>query len=236
VTAHSEHGDANSILQTEGLGEKELSRLIACAGSAALSFEGKVAELSTLPETEYMKARREVARTHEVPAGFLDREVAKRRPKPSKADYLSASKKPAAWFGGVVANPPYRYAQRFAERAFAEVPYVALPLRRNFLMDAEGRVCWLDRNEPTRVDYLLLRLPMKHREGWTGKRSSSNTPFSWVVWQEGAPREFPQRLLEGAARYQKAVLVTSASGMRFRARRDRISFRRAEGRAQGRSP
>ena len=84
VTAHSEHGDANSILQTEGLGEKELSRLIACAGSAALSFEGKIAELPKLPETEYMKARRKIARTHEVPAGFLDREVAKRRRKPSE--------------------------------------------------------------------------------------------------------------------------------------------------------
>jgi hypothetical protein len=42
----------HSILQTEGLGEKELSRLIACAGSVALSFEGKVAELPKLPETD----------------------------------------------------------------------------------------------------------------------------------------------------------------------------------------
>jgi hypothetical protein len=101
---------------------------------------------------------------------------------------------PAAWVGGVVTNPPYRYAQRFAERALAEVPYVALLLRTNFLMDAERRGRWLDRNEPTRVYYLLPRLPMMHREGWTGKRSSSNTPFSWVVGQEGAPREFPQRV------------------------------------------
>jgi hypothetical protein len=116
------------------------------------------------------------------------------------------------------------------------VSHVALLLRTNFLMDAEGRGCWLDRNEPTRVDHLLLRLPMMHREDWTGKRSSGNTPFSWVVWQEGAPREFPQRLLEGAAVYQKAVLVTSASGVRFRARRDRISFCQAERRAQGKSP
>jgi hypothetical protein len=83
-----------------------LSRLITCAGSAALSFEGKVAELPKLPATEYMKARRKIARTHEVPAGFLDREVAKRRRKPSKADYLSASKMPAAWVEGVVTNPP----------------------------------------------------------------------------------------------------------------------------------
>jgi len=65
------------------------------------------------------------------------------------------------------------------------VPYVALLLRTNFRMDAEDRGCWLNRNEPTRADSLLLRLPMTHREGWTGKRSSSNTPFSWAVWQEG---------------------------------------------------
>ena len=78
---------------------------------------------------------------------------------------------PAAWVEGVVTNPPYRYVQRFAERAL----YVALLLRTNFLMDAEDRGCWLDRNEPTPADYLLLRLPMMHREGWTGKRSSSNT-------------------------------------------------------------
>jgi hypothetical protein len=44
-------GRRHSILQSEGLGEKELSRLTACAGSAALSFEGKVAELPKLPET-----------------------------------------------------------------------------------------------------------------------------------------------------------------------------------------
>jgi hypothetical protein len=111
-----------------------LSRLTACAGSAALSFEGKVAELPKLPETEYMKTRRKIARTHEVPAGCLDREVAKRRRKPSKTDYLSASKMPAAWVEGVVTNPPYWYAQRFAERAL----YVALLLRTDFLMDAEG--------------------------------------------------------------------------------------------------
>jgi hypothetical protein len=67
VTAHSEHGDANSILQTEGLGEKELRQLIACAGSAALSSEGKVAELSKLPETEYMKARQDARGTCRLP-------------------------------------------------------------------------------------------------------------------------------------------------------------------------
>jgi hypothetical protein len=101
---------------------------------------------------------------------------------------------PAAWVGGVVTNPPYRYAQGFAARALAEVPYVAFLVRTNFIMDAERRGRWLDRNEPTRVYYLLPRLPAMHREGWQGNRVSSNTPFAWVVWQEGAPRSFPQRV------------------------------------------
>jgi hypothetical protein len=90
-------------------------------------------------------------------------------------DYLSAPKMPAAWVYGVVTNPPYRRAQAFAGRALAEVPYVALLLRTNFLMDAERRGRWLDRNEPTRTYYLLPRLPMMHREGYQGKKSSSNT-------------------------------------------------------------
>jgi hypothetical protein len=109
-------------------------------------------------------------------------------------DYLSAPKMPAAWVYGVVTNPPYRYAQRFAMRAISEVPYVAFLVRTNFIMDAERRGRWLDRNEPTRVYYLLPRLPMMHHQAWTGKKSSSNTPFAWVIWQEGAPRKFPQRV------------------------------------------
>jgi hypothetical protein len=126
-------------------------------------------------------------------------------------DYLSAPKMPAAWVYGVVTNPPYRRAQAFAGRALAEVPYVALLLRTNFLMDAERRGRWLDRNEPTRTYYLLPRLPMMHREGYQGKKSSSNTPFTWVVWQECAPREFPAaRLLARVARNPKAEALRGA--------------------------
>lgn len=109
-------------------------------------------------------------------------------------DYRSAPKMPAAWVYGVVTNPPYRYAQAFARRALAEVPYVAFLVRTNFLMDSERRGRWLDRTEPTRVYYLLPRLPMMHREGYTGKKSTSNTPFAWAVWHQGAAREFHQRV------------------------------------------
>jgi hypothetical protein len=33
---------------------------------------------------------------------------------------------------------------------------------------------------------------MMHRCGWTGNRAPSNTPHCWLVWEDGAPREFPQ--------------------------------------------
>ena len=137
---------------------------------------------------------------------------------------------PAAWVEGVVTNPPYRYVQRFAERAL----YVALLLRTNLLMDAEDRGCWLDRNEPTRADYLLLRLPMMHREGWTGKRSSSTPPSPGSSGRRARRANFRSVYWKKLPCIKKPV--TSASGMRFRARRDSISFRQAEGRAQGRSP
>jgi hypothetical protein len=58
-----------------------------------------------------------------------------------------------------------------------------------------GRTELLDRQHPpTRVWTADLRLPMMHRAGWTGKRASSNTAYSWVIWDERAnAREFPRR-------------------------------------------
>jgi hypothetical protein len=96
---------------------------------------------------------------------------------------------------GVVTNPPYKLAQRFLEKALADARYVALLLRSNFLLEGVGRTELLDRQHPpTRVWTADLRLPMMHRAGWTGKRASSNTAYSWVIWDERANvREFPRR-------------------------------------------
>jgi hypothetical protein len=84
------------------------------------------------------------------------------------------------------------------------------------------------------ADYLLLRLPMMHGEGWTGKRSSSNTPSPGSSGRRARRANFRSVYWKELPCIKKPV--TSASGMRFRARRDSISFRQAEGRAQGRSP
>jgi len=95
---------------------------------------------------------------------------------------------------GIVTNPPYAKALQFLKKALTEVPYVALLLRTNFLMDSERRGRWLDQHEPARVYLFQPRLPMMHRYGWTGKRSSSNTPHAWCIWQRDTPREFPKRV------------------------------------------
>ena len=94
---------------------------------------------------------------------------------------------------GIVTNPPFRLAQAFLMKALQEVPYVALLLRTNFVMDGAARCHWLDQHEPTRQWWSAQRLPMMHRHNWTGKKSTTNTAHCWFVWERGAPREFPER-------------------------------------------
>ncbi len=94
---------------------------------------------------------------------------------------------------GLVSNFPFRWAQLFLQKALPEVPYVALLLRTNFVVEGDKSSRWLDAHEPTRVWHSAERLPMMHRYQWQGKRSTSNTPYSWAVWERGAKREFPAR-------------------------------------------
>lgn len=69
---------------------------------------------------------------------------------------------------------------------------MALLTRTNFVMEGVRRMAFLQANPPTRLWLSARRLPMMHRHNWSGKRSSSNTPHAWAVWQPGAKREFPQ--------------------------------------------
>lgn len=119
------------------------------------------------------------------------------------ADFLAASPSPA--IEGVITNPPFMLALDFAAKALGEVPYVALLVRTNWLIEGSTRGRWLDRHEPQRVWMSAQRLPMMHRYGWTGKRTTSNTPYCWVVWQRDAQREPWQRF------YWRDLLRTEAA-------------------------
>ena len=53
--------------------------------------------------------------------------------------------------------------------------------------EIEGRTgaTSLDGGHLTRVFVSVNRLPMMHRDGWTGNRVSNPTAFAWFVWERG---------------------------------------------------
>jgi hypothetical protein len=101
-------------------------------------------------------------------------------------DYLKA--RPREGVGGIVTNPPYRLAMAFAEKALAEVPYLALLLRTNFL-ESTKRLPFFRRHPPARIWISSRRLPMMHRHGWQGPRAPSNTCFAWFIWDDKADQK-----------------------------------------------
>jgi hypothetical protein len=98
-------------------------------------------------------------------------------------NYLTAKALPDV--GGIVTNPPYKLAVRFAQKAMREVPYLALLLRTNFL-ESTNRLPFFREHEPARIWIASRRLPMMHRHGWTGPRAPSNTCFAWFIWDKAA--------------------------------------------------
>jgi hypothetical protein len=94
-------------------------------------------------------------------------------------DYLKAA--PRRETHGIVTNPPYKLAMKFAEKALRETFYLALLLRTNFL-ESTARIDFFREHQPARIWISSRRLPMMHRHGWQGKRAPSNTCFAWFVW------------------------------------------------------
>lgn len=105
----------------------------------------------------------------------------------------------------IVTNPPFALAQQFVEHALELCPLVVMLLRLAFLESAR-RTPILDGGQLARVYVFRNRLPMMHRDGWTGPRASSAVPFAWFVWDSGhtGPTEL--------SRISWAPAPTSASG------------------------
>lgn len=81
----------------------------------------------------------------------------------------------------IVTNPPYKNAAEFVARALDVSPYVAMLLRLAFL-ESEGRRSIIDNSCLARVHVFRKRLPMMHREGWEGPKTSSSMAFAWFIW------------------------------------------------------
>ncbi len=90
---------------------------------------------------------------------------------------------------GIVMNPPYSEAAIHIWHALTICPYVAALLRLSFLeagnektAAGRARLRVLDGGALARVLVFQQRLPMMHREGWTGPRSTNTVPFAWFIF------------------------------------------------------
>ena len=87
----------------------------------------------------------------------------------------------------LVTNPPFGIANAYAAHALREHKprKMALLLNLNFLCgfeDADRRFV-MDENPPSRIYVFTRRLPMMHRDGWTGNEASSQMNTGWFVWE-----------------------------------------------------
>jgi hypothetical protein len=96
-------------------------------------------------------------------------------------DFLKQQSAPAG-VGTIFTNPPFMHANEFVRHALTLVPRVILLLRLAFI-ETTGRSDILDGGQLARVYVFRNRLPMLHRDGWTGPRvTSSAMPLAWFIW------------------------------------------------------
>ena len=102
----------------------------------------------------------------------------------SGIDFLMEHRAPPG-FACIVTNPPFKLADAFIRHGLTLVPRVIVLLRlaalegagRSDLIDRHLRFVWLG----------IERLPMMHREGWSGRRlGNAGAPFAWFVFEREA--------------------------------------------------
>ena len=103
-----------------------------------------------------------------------------------RQDFLTADRDLAEGLSAVVTNPPFSLAQEFVDKAFSfpSIHYCALLLRLSFL-ESQKRKAWFQGNPPARIHVSSRRLPMMHRDGWDGPKSTSTLAHAWFIWLRG---------------------------------------------------
>jgi hypothetical protein len=97
------------------------------------------------------------------------------------ADFLTTTKMPTGT-ECILTNAPFRIIAEFVTHALDLCPRVIVLARLAFY-ESEKRSPILDGGKLARIHVFRNRLPMMHREGWTGPRVSSAIPFAWFCWQ-----------------------------------------------------
>lgn len=99
-------------------------------------------------------------------------------------DFLNPSWEPPEPVNSVVTNPPYRLANEFVRRALEVAPHVFMLLKTTYL-EGMGRSDIIEDLGLVRVYQFRNRIPMMHRDGWTGPRTSNPTAYAWFEWRRG---------------------------------------------------
>lgn len=86
---------------------------------------------------------------------------------------------------GIVTNPPFMHANDFVRLACERVTYVAMLLRLAYLEGAVRRPAVMNDGTLARVYVFENRLPMMHRNGWTGPKASNPTAYAWYIFERG---------------------------------------------------
>lgn len=81
----------------------------------------------------------------------------------------------------IVTNPPFRLAEQFISLSMDRAPLVVMLLRLAFY-ESQRRSRLLDSGRLARIHVFANRLPMMHRDGFTGKKASSAIAFGWFIW------------------------------------------------------
>lgn len=100
------------------------------------------------------------------------------------ADFLALDN--TEWEGDIVTNPPYRYAQEFAEKALRivrEGGKVAMFLKLTFL-EGKGRRALFRAAPPARVWVSSSRLKCAINGDFESVGGSA-TAYAWFVWEKG---------------------------------------------------
>jgi hypothetical protein len=89
----------------------------------------------------------------------------------------------------IVTNPPYGAdLNAFVAHALREhrPRKMAMLLNLNFVcgFDDPHRNFVMDEMRPARIHVFTRRLPMMHRDGWTGPEASSRMNTAWFVWEQ----------------------------------------------------
>jgi hypothetical protein len=95
-------------------------------------------------------------------------------------DFLSERKLPLG-VQGIIQNPPYKLANEFVRHSL-QLCHKSYFLLRLAFLESIGRSDILDGGLLARVLVFKNRLPMLHRDGWSGPKSTNTMCFAWFVF------------------------------------------------------